>query len=229
MLRRVIPTLLTASNAGCGIAAMFLILQGHTFWPGFLLLFAAFLDGIDGTVARRLGVAGSTGAGLDTIADLISFGAAPAVLVAFVAKGPYGLAAGLFYGVMIVARLIRYHMIHMPPGVFMGLPAPIAAMPVMAVAMMSLQTSGPPVWPIIAAVLSGLFAMLPVSFPAWRHPSILGLPAFVKFGFLIVGIGALPFVFEESVLTCHLIYIVFSPMLLTRYETLLNDEHKEEV
>ncbi len=227
MIKRLIPTLFTAGNAGCGIGAMFLVLQGGTFWPGFLLLVAAFLDGIDGTVARKLGVAGRAGAGFDTIADMVSFGAAPAVLVAVASPTKVGLAAGLFYGIMILARLVRYHMIAMPKGIFLGLPAPIAAMPVMAVAMMTLQADGNPVWPIVAAGLAGLLAILPIVFPAWHHPSIRTLPLAVKLFFLVGGIGAMAFVFEESVLASHLLYIVFSSMVLTRYD-ILHEEEAEE-
>src|SRR6267142_284570 len=82
-----IADLFTIGNASCGTISIFLCLnyiaEGRDafFWIAFVLLFAAlFCDVVDGYWARRSGRQSVLGADLDSLADIVSFGVAPAVL-----------------------------------------------------------------------------------------------------------------------------------------------------
>ena len=112
--------LFTFGNASCGTVSLFLCLyyltEGQRGFIGgvfFLLPLALAFDGLDGYVARRWDQRSSLGSELDSLADIISFGIAPAVL---------GFSLGLrgFWDVMVltyyvgcgISRLARYNVTH---------------------------------------------------------------------------------------------------------------------
>jgi CDP-diacylglycerol--serine O-phosphatidyltransferase len=109
--------LITLANAGCGMAVIFLCLNhvtgSHTpyLWTVFLLLpLALVFDILDGFIARRLGRRSPLGADLDSLADIVSFGVAPAVLG--FTLGLRGVWDGfiLIYFVMCgISRLARFN------------------------------------------------------------------------------------------------------------------------
>ncbi len=125
-----IPQLLTLSNLICGLLAIWYASQGRL-QTGVLLNFAAMgFDLIDGAVARRLGVTSKFGKDFDTIADLVSFGLAPAVLVAAMTGWTAAsMIGGLIYFTAICIRLYDYSKTKdiTPPGFFRGLPSPAGA------------------------------------------------------------------------------------------------------
>ncbi len=147
-----LPNLLTFANAGVGLVAVLLLLGeaipaiGRSLpLVAAAIVFVAFvLDLADGIVARRYGrPTGHLGAILDSLADMLSFGIAPALMLATVATGPkpvglawLGLVAAFFYAGAVLARLARFtertvsgtHASSTPLRVFEGLPAPAAAM-----------------------------------------------------------------------------------------------------
>jgi CDP-diacylglycerol--serine O-phosphatidyltransferase len=109
--------LITLANAGCGMAVIFLCLNHVTgsktpyLWTVFLLLpLALVFDILDGFIARRLGRRSPLGADLDSLADIVSFGVAPAVLG--FTLGLRGMWDGfiLIYFVMCgISRLARFN------------------------------------------------------------------------------------------------------------------------
>ncbi len=75
-----IPNLITLSNLLCGTLAVYFVSQDNLPLAAVLILGGAFLDFFDGLAARMLGVSGEMGKQLDSLADLISFGLAPAFI-----------------------------------------------------------------------------------------------------------------------------------------------------
>ena len=76
-----IPNLFTLGNLFCGLLAILFAVGGHLNMAGCLILLGAFLDFFDGMIARILNVDGELGKQLDSLADLITFGVAPAFIV----------------------------------------------------------------------------------------------------------------------------------------------------
>ena len=76
-----IPNLLTASNMLCGVIAILLTVAGYTFAAPFFIFLAAILDFFDGFLARLLKQQGELGKQLDSLADMISFGLAPGIMM----------------------------------------------------------------------------------------------------------------------------------------------------
>lgn len=76
-----VPTMLSLLALCCGVSAIRYSFSGYFVFSVSLLLFACFLDGIDGRVARFLNVSSSFGAEMDSLADLVNFGVAPGFIV----------------------------------------------------------------------------------------------------------------------------------------------------
>lgn len=75
------PDLLTTANLACGAASILLASQGQLTWACGLVFIAAVFDVFDGLAARAMGGGTPLGAQLDSLADMVSFGMAPAFLV----------------------------------------------------------------------------------------------------------------------------------------------------
>lgn len=75
-----VPDFFTLANAACGIGSIMASISGKPLLASFLLIAGVVFDYLDGALARVLKTQHSFGAHLDSLADIISFGAAPAVL-----------------------------------------------------------------------------------------------------------------------------------------------------
>lgn len=107
----------TLGNAACGTGAIFLCLQYLAegvrgwLWAAFVLLPVAFvLDAFDGWVARKLRRGSRLGADLDSLADTVSFGVAPAVLAYTLgARGGWDVLILIWFVCCGIARLARFN------------------------------------------------------------------------------------------------------------------------
>lgn len=136
----VLPNLFTVSSIFCGFYAMTLCAGEATprqlYQAALCVFFGMFFDGFDGRVARLTKTQSDFGMQLDSLADVVSFGAAPALVVYKWALAPLGFV-GLFIAFSFAAcgalRLARFNVLAMrnPHGgggrFFVGLPIPLAA------------------------------------------------------------------------------------------------------
>lgn len=76
-----LPNLLTAGNLLCGILSIFMAFSGQLEFACYLIYFAAILDFFDGFLARKLNQMSELGKQLDSLADMVTFGVAPGILV----------------------------------------------------------------------------------------------------------------------------------------------------
>lgn len=80
-VRRQIPNFITCLNLLCGCIATVMVFRNHLDWAAYLVFIAAFFDLIDGMAARALHVSSPIGKELDSLADVISFGFVPGVIM----------------------------------------------------------------------------------------------------------------------------------------------------
>lgn len=121
-----VPNLLTIGNLLCGLFSITFTMSGYLQMAALLIFLAAFLDLFDGRIARRLKVNSELGVQLDSLADVVSFGVAPALL--FYTLSPHTFLASLafvLYPAMGALRLARFNM-KPTIGYFMGVPIPLA-------------------------------------------------------------------------------------------------------
>ncbi len=137
-----LPNLITLSSVFCGFYAILLCGRGADaadfYRAALLIVYAMFFDTIDGRVARLTKTQSALGVQLDSLADVISFGVAPAALLyrwSLEALGPIGVFACFAYVSAGVVRLARFNVLTMgetgapkKPGKYIiGLPIPGAA------------------------------------------------------------------------------------------------------
>jgi len=124
------PQLLTLANLGCGVLAIWSAFHGKPVQAVVFIFSAMGFDLTDGAVARRLGVESVFGVYFDTVADLVSFGFAPAVVVASASNYYFfSLISGLLYVAATAYRLYDYGKSKKktPKGFFRGFPSPAGA------------------------------------------------------------------------------------------------------
>jgi len=128
----ILPNLFTTGNLFCGFWAIVSVFQEKYHYAAIAILLATVFDMLDGKVARLSGSTSKFGVQYDSLADLISFGIAPALLAYSWALRPYGrfgwLAAFLFV-VCGALRLARFNVMSAAGDTkyFKGLPIPAAA------------------------------------------------------------------------------------------------------
>ena len=132
-IKKHIPNMLTAGNLLSGsLALVFTLHQGRPDIAAWLIVLSAVFDFFDGLVARMLGVASPIGKDLDSLADVVSFGLAPAGLVYY---GLYQIDPNnvLNYGVFLIVafaalRLAKFNNDTRQSTSFLGLPVPSNAL-----------------------------------------------------------------------------------------------------
>ena len=142
-LRRMLPSLVTMLTLTFGLAALEVVRLGDWDLALRFILLAAIADGVDGKLARQMGATSRMGEQLDSLADIIAFGAAPAFLFATYYANAHGIIRfGVPLGFVLAGsyRLARFHA-YPRPGAFCGLPITAAGA-------------------ILAVIVAGPFALL---------------------------------------------------------------------
>ena len=128
------PSLLTLGNLSAGIVSMIFAANDHFTSAAWAIIAGIILDMTDGRVARWMGVTSQFGLELDSLADLVTFGVAPSILMYQLALEPLGRPGymiAVFFGLTAALRLARFnlraHSAEAPPSYFVGLPVPAAA------------------------------------------------------------------------------------------------------
>jgi CDP-diacylglycerol--serine O-phosphatidyltransferase len=128
-----LPNLITTGSLFAGFYAIVAAMDGR-FLPAAWAIFASLiLDGLDGRIARLTHSTSGFGVQYDSLADLVAFGVAPAILVYLWALKPFqqlGWVAAFLFVVCGALRLARFNVQtgSMDPRYFNGLPIPAAAM-----------------------------------------------------------------------------------------------------
>ncbi|AXK79332.1 CDP-diacylglycerol--serine O-phosphatidyltransferase [Pseudolabrys taiwanensis] len=140
-VRTLLPNLITLLALCAGLTAIRLAIESKLEWALAAIVFAALLDGIDGRVARMLKGTSKFGAELDSLADFVNFGVAPALILYF--WGLHDLKSAGWIVAMVFAicaglRLARFNVMIDDPNkpawaadFFTGIPAPAGAITVL--------------------------------------------------------------------------------------------------
>jgi CDP-diacylglycerol--serine O-phosphatidyltransferase len=137
-IRVLIPNIFTLLGLCAGLTAIRMAIEHRWDLTVAALVFAAFLDGIDGRIARLLKASSRFGAELDSLADFVNFGVAPAIIIytwALDDLRSMGWIAVLVYAVCASLRLARFNVAlersDLPAwksSYFVGVPAPAGAL-----------------------------------------------------------------------------------------------------
>jgi CDP-diacylglycerol--serine O-phosphatidyltransferase len=194
-----LPGLLTTGNLLCGFYAVVLTLDGHHEWAALTLFIGMLLDMLDGKVARLTRTTTQFGVEFDSLADMVSFGVAPGLLLyswALQPLGRVGAGAAFLYVICGALRLARFNVL---TGItdrryFIGLPIPGAAGVVASTVLFFGTSEFERPWLVVLALATYLIAFLMISNIRYysfkelnfakRHP--FGVLLVVALGILIV-------------------------------------------
>lgn len=161
-LRAVLPNAITAAALCSGLTGIRFAIEGDWEKSVLAIVFAGVLDGIDGRIARLLKAQSRFGAELDSLADSLSFGTAPAIVLFLWALQDLprlGWFAALAFAICCALRLARFNaridvsdQPHKSAGFLTGIPAPVGA----------------------GLAFLPIFLWLATDEPIFRHPLLVG-------------------------------------------------------
>jgi CDP-diacylglycerol---serine O-phosphatidyltransferase len=225
-----LPSLFTTGNLICGFFSLISTFNGEYFQAALFVIFANILDGLDGIVARLTKTTSQFGVELDSLADLVSFGVAPAVLVYYWALVPWnswGWLAACLYVVCGALRLARFNVQikNVEKSHFVGLPIPAAAEMIVATVVMYyfLGGEGAANKEVILLLVIYLLAGLMVSSFSYFSFKQLALKKKHPFWLLVSAILFIKLCIAEPQImffSCFLLYTLSGPLLwsLTFYK-----------
>jgi CDP-diacylglycerol--serine O-phosphatidyltransferase len=245
---RHLPNLLTLANLFCGCCAIAFVLSAQNFsvtvdyenfievpgveqpyWGTVFIFLAAFFDLLDGAAARALRVHSPIGKDLDSLADLVSFGVAPSMMLykmlwmAFMRR-PEALDISLWatfpaflVAVFAALRLARFNVTKPSGSGFQGLPTPAAGLAIAALPLVPMYGPlGLSEWllkPAMLYLLIGLLCWLMVSklsffklMPKSWSPAV----AWPSYLLIVITVVALPFLKAGTLIFAVLLYAVLS-------------------
>lgn len=132
MIKKSIPNLLTFANLSFGVIAILQVIRENYVSSAICIIIAALIDRYDGRIARWLNVSSEFGKELDSLADMVSFGIAPGILlfmqfqymnVGFISV--LGIICLLLYVICVSHRLAKYNT-RAFSGSFIGMPVTVA-------------------------------------------------------------------------------------------------------
>lgn len=176
-----LPTLFTTGNLVCGFTAVVMSFRGEIGRAGIFIIVAGVLDLLDGRIARMTGTTTEFGSEFDSLADIVSFGVAPAMLAYAWVLEPFGRVGWLVSFLFVICaamRLARYNIqAHIGERRhFVGLSSPVAAgsLAAVAFALPARPAAGSPVaLPLLLLVAT--LALLMVSRFRYRSFKDIGL------------------------------------------------------
>lgn len=128
-LKRAIPNFFTLSNLSFGIISLIMSFEGNYKLSCYFIILSAIMDRYDGRLARYFNVSCELGKELDSLADIISFGVAPSILVFnlnnFHRFGFLGYIILLIFPLAGAYRLAKYNVTEFE-GFFCGIPITVA-------------------------------------------------------------------------------------------------------
>jgi CDP-diacylglycerol--serine O-phosphatidyltransferase len=233
-INHLLPNVLTVLALCAGLTAIRFAIEGQWRPAVVAVVTAAILDALDGRIARLLNGQSKFGAELDSLADVVSFGVAPALMMylwALGSAGSFGWIAALAYAVCMALRLARFNsrlgVPDLPPfafNYFTGVPAPAGAglvlLPMVAGFEMSPELVSHPAlvvpWTLIIGLL--LVSTLPTfSGKGMRVPTDYVVPALVGVGLLAAFLVAQPW---WTLLLLGLAYLATLPFSIRQFRKL---------
>ena len=184
----IIPSLFTCGNMSCGILSIFSSIGGNFIPAAWFLIGALACDIVDGRIARMTKTTSGFGMQLDSLSDMVSFGAAPAVLMYMLVlntMGRTGVAIAVLFVICSALRLARFNVLSQSGEVhkhFVGLPTPASAGVIISF-VLSYELLGPEetalnfqTIPVLMILMPTFFKVMPVVIVALSFLMVSNIP-----------------------------------------------------
>lgn len=222
-----VPNMLTLANLLAGAAAVVATLQYHAYETAFwLIIAAAVCDFFDGFAARLLRQVSPLGVQLDSLADDISFGLAPSIVMfdiyahsTSLFNFPAEVMESLKYGVLIIAafsalRLAKFNIDTTQTSEFTGLPTPANALMLMSLGVLVEQgiVALPQEVVLLVSLVSALLLISPIRMFALKFKGFGVRGNELRYGFILASLLIIILVPIYSVFAIIVLYIVVSTL-----------------
>jgi CDP-diacylglycerol--serine O-phosphatidyltransferase len=235
-----IPSVLTSLNLLCGLFAILFAFKEEFYTAGLFVVVAGILDFFDGFVARMLKATSAFGRELDSLADVVTFGVAPAfivycfdmslhdpIYVEDVALPYQGAYAAFLIPIFSALRLARFNIDRKQKSGFLGVPTPANALFFIGLPIIWSQypESMPAVWiqriyalPALA-VLFSLLMVIPLPLIALKFSNGFGLRENL-FKYLLIGSSAILLIlWRESALPAVILLYIFISLIAQLFQS----------
>ena len=229
-VRLLVPNLITLGAICCGLTGIRLAIENRFELAVIAILFAAILDGVDGRVARLLKASTSFGEQMDSLADFVNFGVAPAMVLYLWNLSElrsFGWIIALIFAVCGCLRLARFNVMledenrpKWQANFFTGVPAPAGAMlGLLPIYLGLLGFDGNSDWmKVLSAIYVLTIAYLMVSnIPTWSGKTMSArvqrrwaVPLLLTIVFLLIFLFSYPWLFLTIICIGYLATIPFS-------------------
>jgi CDP-diacylglycerol---serine O-phosphatidyltransferase len=216
----VLPTLFTVGNLFCGYLSIWASIRGTFETAAYLVIVAAVLDALDGRIARLTNSASEFGEEYDSLADLVSFGVAPAVLAYSWGLSDFhrlGWVTSFLFVVCGSMRLARFNIQTkvVDKRYFVGLPIPAAAATIVTLVLATPDRLVSRVWMAGLLVLTVIVSYLMISTIRYRSFKDLDLrrsrPAWILPA-IAVALAIFAFLPKWTLLTAAITFAVSGPI-----------------
>ena len=216
----ILPSLFTTGNVFCGFYAFVAVLNEQFYYAAWAITIGMIFDGLDGRIARLTKTTSAFGEQYDSLADIITFGMAPAFLAYSLVLKPFGrlgwMAAFLFL-LCAALRLARFNVTkpETRSHYFIGLPSPAAAVVVASIVIAFEDLFATRMNPFIMVMVVYTLAFLMVSnikYPAFKQFEFKKRVVFSRFLFVILFIYVLATIPRVALFILGITYAVIGPI-----------------
>ena len=216
----ILPSLFTTGNVFCGFYAFVAVLNEDFYHAAWAIVVGMIFDGLDGRIARLTKTTSAFGMQYDSLADIITFGMAPAFLAyAWVLKpfGRLGWMAAFLFLLCTALRLARFNVTKPDThgSHFIGLPSPAAAVVVASIVIAFEDLFATKINPFIMVMVIYGLAFLMVSnikYPAFKKLDFKKRVAFSRFLFVILFFYVLATIPRVTLFILGITYTVIGPI-----------------
>ncbi|MGE3758735.1 MAG: CDP-diacylglycerol--serine O-phosphatidyltransferase [Pseudobdellovibrionaceae bacterium] len=215
----VLPSLFTTGNLFCGFYSIVRSFNHDFEKAAYAVLLAVLFDVLDGRVARITRSQSKFGVEYDSIADVVSFGVAPAILsYVWVLEGfgRVGWAAAFLFAACAALRLARFNTIseELPKSYFLGLPTPAAAVAISGIfiAYEEIHFPYPETVMLAVCVALGLLMVSNIRYRSFKDFDLRHRRSFFQLVFLVAVIACIAIRHELSLGIITVGYALFGPV-----------------
>ncbi|MBD65143.1 MAG: CDP-diacylglycerol--serine O-phosphatidyltransferase [Halobacteriovoraceae bacterium] len=226
-----LPNTCTALNIACGFLSVIYSFQGKFYEACIFIAIGAFLDSIDGRLARLVGAESQFGEQFDSLSDLISFGMAPSMIFYFRFLTDFnrlGMVVAFMFLLCGALRLARFNanIDKVSSDYFQGLPIPGAATALIGYVLLSLEFGHLTILEVIAVPYILLYSLLMISnipFPSFKKSDWVRRNK-RKVLFILILLFAAVFVWTEGmVFTIISVYVFGSLIYMFTHKNKMKD------
>jgi CDP-diacylglycerol--serine O-phosphatidyltransferase len=216
----ILPSLFTTGNVFCGFYAFIAVFNDQHYVAAWAIVVALIFDVLDGRIARLTKTTSAFGAQYDSLADVISFGMAPAFLAYCWVMKPFnrlGWMAAFLFLLCAALRLARFNITKsdVKGDYFIGLPTPAAAAVIASLVIGFEDLFASRINPIVMVVVVYTLAFLMVSnikYPAMKRLNFRKRVVFSRFLFVILFLYVLATIPRIALFILSFSYTVFGPI-----------------